>query len=108
VTVRASPQVGIIDTGISLSHQDLVGNVDPHCEDFYNNDGSCDESHRKGGMHGHGTHVAGIIGAVGNNALGVVGVNWHVEMVGCTIFSDSEESNSAASVSAAIKCLNWL
>lgn len=30
-------------------------------------------------QHGHGTHVAGVIGAVGNNAIGVTGVNqaWH-------------------------------
>ena len=28
---------------------------------------------------GHGTHVAGIIGAVGNNSTGVTGVNWRTK-----------------------------
>ena len=32
---------------------------------------------------GHGTHVAGIIGAVGNNSLGVAGVNWNVKILPC-------------------------
>ena len=30
---------------------------------------------------GHGTHVAGTIGAVGNNAIGVAGVNWQVRIM---------------------------
>ncbi len=36
--------------------------------------------------HGHGTHVAGTIGAKGNNALGVVGVNWHVRLMAIKIY----------------------
>jgi len=31
---------------------------------------------------GHGTHVSGTIGAVGNNGIGVVGVNWSVSNIG--------------------------
>lgn len=61
------------------------------------------------GVQGHGTHAAGLIGGVGNNAMGVVGVNWHSTLVGCTMFSDSCTSESCeGSTSAAIKCLNWL
>ena len=36
-------QVGIIDTGVSIHHQDLTANTQKSCEDFVNGDGSCDE-----------------------------------------------------------------
>lgn len=48
---------------------------------------------------GHGTHVAGIIGAVGDNALGVVGVNWRVRLMPLKI-GNSLELNLAAAVEA--------
>ena len=88
--------VAVIDTGIQLDHPDLAGNIwtnpgeipgngldddnnglidDVHGWDFYNwdNDPSDDD--------GHGTHVAGTIGAVSNNATGVAGVSWNVELM---------------------------
>lgn len=37
---------------------------------------------------GHGTHIAGIIGAKGNNSLGIAGVNWEAQLLGCK-FLDS-------------------
>jgi hypothetical protein len=43
--------------------------------------------------HGHGTHVAGIIGATGNNSRGIAGVNWRVHIMGCK-WLDSEGSGS--------------
>ena len=41
--------------------------------------------------HGHGTGVAGIIGASGNNALGVAGVNWNVKIMALKFFADTSE-----------------
>ncbi|MBN2019274.1 MAG: S8 family serine peptidase [Sedimentisphaerales bacterium] len=98
--------VAVIDTGIDYNHPDLKANmwinpgedhdpcgvVDPndfdgvdddgngyiddiYGWDFYNNDNNpIDERF-------HGTHVAGIIGAVGNNAQGVTGVCWNVKIM---------------------------
>ncbi len=40
---------------------------------------------------GHGTHVAGTIGAIGGNGVGVVGVNWNVQLVPLQIFSATDE-----------------
>ena len=66
-----SVKVGVIDTGVDYNHPDLSDN----CKkadgfDFYNMDSDpMDDGD-------HGTHVAGIIGAKGNNGQGVCGVAW--------------------------------
>ena len=67
-------RVGILDTGIA-NHTDLNANL-TNGWDFFN-----DNSITSDDTHSHGTLVAGIIGAVGNNNLGVVGVNWNVTLV---------------------------
>jgi len=51
--------------------------------------------------HNHGTHVAGTIGGVGNNSIGVAGVNWNVSIMGLK-FLDSTGSGSTADAIAAI------
>ena len=78
--------VGVTDSGINSNHPDLRDNMwlaprgqgkrgwnfwqnNPHCEDFT----------------GHGSHVAGTIGAVGNNLLGITGVCWRVRLVSLKI-----------------------
>ena len=84
--------VAVIDTGLYASsgtlHEDLSANIDTaHSGGFDINGnftageaGFIDKS--KGTYaYGHGTHVAGTIGAVGNNNLGVVGVNWNVKII---------------------------
>ncbi len=43
-------------------------------------------------MHGHGTHVAGTIGAVGDNGIGVAGVNWHVKLMSLALSERSKYS----------------
>lgn len=67
-------RVGIIDTGI-LEHEDLVGNLTSGWNVYSNSNITNNDKN------GHGTHVAGTIGAVGNNNKGVVGLNWEVSLV---------------------------
>lgn len=67
-------RVGVIDTGIS-KHEDLVDNLADGW-DFYNNNSVTDDDED-----GHGTHVAGTIGAVGDNGIGVTGVAQNVTLV---------------------------
>lgn len=59
--------VAVIDTGISLNHPEFAGRVVPGY-DFVNKDTDASDDH------GHGTHVAGIIAAGINNAIGMVGI----------------------------------
>jgi len=70
-TGSRSVVVGVIDTGVDNTHVDLLANVNTALGYNYINPAQ---------PYGdpHGTHVAGTIGAVGNNTTGVVGVNWFV------------------------------
>ena len=54
---------------------------------------------------GHGTHVAGIIGASGNNETGVVGMNWNVSIVPIKITDDTE--SAAATTVSLWRALNY-
>lgn len=85
-----------IDTGMQLDNIDLAANLytnpkeaagngldddgngyvdDIHGWNFYDNNNDATD------LNGHGTHTAGTMGAVGNNALGVTGVNWHCKIM---------------------------
>jgi|GEM_PF-2490603 len=73
--------VAVIDSGIDSTHPDLAGNVNASLGAVFANDGiplTMDPS-------GHGTHVAGIIGARENNS-GVTGVSWNVTLVPIRVF----------------------
>lgn len=92
-----SVYVGVIDEGIQWDHPDLAANIwtnpfepadgrdndgngyvdDVHGWDFYSGDNSIYDA----GGDEHGTHVSGTIGAIGGNARGVAGVNWHVTII---------------------------
>ena len=65
ITVGTNIKVAVIDTGIDLSHPDLIGNIAGDINVIRPNKSGNDDN-------GHGTHVAGTIGAL-NNEIGVVG-----------------------------------
>ncbi|MBE0471241.1 MAG: S8 family serine peptidase [Methyloprofundus sp.] len=88
--------VSIIDSGLDLEHPDLVENIWLNEGEAPNSSVDMDSNGYIGDRHGwnpvsqngsvadlfgHGTHVAGLIGAVGNNALGVAGSCWNVKLL---------------------------
>lgn len=81
-TSAADVVVAVIDTGIDFAHPDLRANLwtGPSGEHGYSClNGTC----RTGGLddQGHGTHVAGTIGAAANNSIGMAGINWNVQLL---------------------------
>jgi subtilisin family serine protease len=106
--------VGVIDTGIDYTHQDLAPNVWSAPATFTVTVGGVKVT-CAAGTHGfnaltmacdpmddnnHGTHVSGTIGAAGNNGVGVVGVNWTSSIIGAKFLNSSGSGSTADAVNA--------
>lgn len=86
--------VGIADTGVA-AHPDLNANLRLDLSrDFRTDESVGEEPDPSADSDGHGTHVAGTIGAVGNNALGVAGVNWQAGLVGLRVLDAGSGTNA--------------
>ncbi|MDZ7364183.1 MAG: S8 family serine peptidase [candidate division KSB1 bacterium] len=112
--------VAIIDTGIDYNHEDLQ-------EQMWRNPGESGNGKENNGVdddnngyqddyrgwnfvfdnndpydnNGHGTHCAGVVGAVGNNGRGIAGVNWRVKMMAIK-FLDQNGSGTTQDAAEAI------
>ncbi len=86
--------VAVLDTGVDYNHKDLVSNmwirpdnvpeyVDDELGSFDDSRGFDANTNAADPMddNGHGTHVAGIIGAEGDNGEGIAGINWNVQIM---------------------------
>jgi subtilisin family serine protease len=106
--------VAEVDSGVDYTHPDLAANV-------WSNPGgingcaagthgyniiaaTCDPMDDETVYGGHGTHVAGIIGAVGNNSVGVTGVNWKTTILPVKWLNSSGSGTTSDLISA----LDWV
>lgn len=81
VTGTENPVVcAVIDSGVDYTHPDLVDNMWTGLEGEYGYD-VIDKGQNPMDECGHGTHVAGIIASVGNNGIGITGVNWSAKIM---------------------------
>ncbi|MDM5271040.1 S8 family serine peptidase [Sulfurovum sp. zt1-1] len=90
-------KVCVLDTGVDQDHPDLMDNLLPG----YN------ANHLRSveDFHGHGTGTAGVIGAVGNNAEGISGVLWDVNIIPVQINNKTDDSTAYLSTMA--KGIKW-
>jgi len=111
--------VGVVDEGIQIDHPDLAANIwtnpwevvngidddgngyvdDIHGWDFLHDDNTVYDGPT---LDGHGTHVAGTIGGVGGNAVGVAGVNWAVSLISAKFLEGTGDTADA------IRALDYL
>ncbi len=104
ITGKTTSIIGILDTGVDWLHPDLAANIwsnsgeipgngidddgngftdDIRGWDFINNDNDPKDDNS------HGTHCAGIAAAVGNNGIGIAGVNWKAKIMPIKVFQSS-------------------
>ena len=110
--------VAVIDTGVDYTHADLAANMwmnpgetpgngedddgNGYIDDVYgidavNNDSDPDDDHS------HGTHCSGTIGGVGDNGVGVAGVNWSVKIMALKFL----DASGSGLTDDAIECVDY-
>ena len=95
--------VAVLDSGIRATHEDLASNMWVNPSDgghgfnaFTGTNNPSDDSTS------HGTMVAGVLGAVGNNGKGVCGVAWRMQMMACKCLDSGSGSDSTV-----IACIDY-
>jgi hypothetical protein len=110
--------VAVIDSGVDYTHEDLGANLwknpgeipgngidddgNGYIDDYFGID-AIDSSGDPMDDDGHGTHVSGIIAAVGNNGIGVTGVCWNCKIMALRFLS----RNGGGSISDEIECIQY-
>jgi subtilisin family serine protease len=104
--------VGLVDSGMDYNHPDLSANIwsnpgvingcpsGTHGFDVFLN--TCDPM--DSGNNGHGTLVAGKIGAVGNNGTGLAGVNWNTKIMGLRF---KDPTTGDGDIAHGIAAIDW-
>ena len=119
--------VGVIDTGVDVTHPDLRGNLWRNALEVPGNGTDDDRNGYIDDVNGfnfvgdnntlrdndedrigHGTLVSGVIGALGNNRQGVTGVNWRTKILHCKAFSEFVETQDVFSTATLVQSFDYL
>ena len=106
--------IAIIDQGVDINHPDLVENLWTNPKEIAGNNFDDDKNGYIDDIHGwnfadgtanviprdHGTHVAGITGAKGNNGIGVSGVAWNTQLMTLDVFGNADRAPFQAQIDA--------
>ena len=117
--------VAVIDSGVDYTHPDLAANMwhnpgevpgnkkdddgNGYVDDYYGYDFANNDSDPMD-VDGHGTHVAGTIGAAGNNGVGTAGVNWNVKIMALKRIPNDPAGTDhqlTAEIADAIEAINY-
>jgi subtilisin family serine protease len=111
-TTGTGALIAVVDTGVDLTHPDLQANLISNSNaDFAEPEGNC---RNEGGKqicvqdgaqdeHGHGTHVAGIIGAVANNGIGVAGIAPGARILPVRVLGEDGRQDDLSRIAAGIR-----
>ena len=107
--------VAVVDTGVDYTHPDLAANMwtnpgeipgdnidndgNGYVDDIYGID-TVNKDSDPMDDYGHGTHCSGTIGAVGDNGIGVVGVNWNVKIMALKFLDANGYGDTADAITA--------
>jgi subtilisin family serine protease len=100
-TGSASTTIAVLDSGVALNSPDVdahlwtnPANPAQHGWNFINNNANIQD------FNGHGTNVAGILAAIGNNGIGVAGVNWNAKIMPLKVLDSQGNGSTQAAVNA--------
>ncbi|MCP5007798.1 MAG: S8 family serine peptidase [Planctomycetes bacterium] len=115
--------VAVIDSGVAYDHPDLKANMWKNPDETPNgidddNNGIIDDIYGVNynrnttsgdpmDDHDHGTHVAGIISAVGNNNTGVAGTTWKTQIIALKFLHPTPDGRASGSSADAIKAIDY-
>jgi subtilisin family serine protease len=117
---EAEVVIGVIDTGVDITHPDLAANIWRNPAEIAGNGRDDDGNGHVDDVHGfdfaqnspavtdsgdHGTHVAGTIAAVGGNGIGVVGIDSHARILPLKVSTDGQTMRSSAIIAAMNYCV---
>jgi len=118
VTGSSDVIVAVVDSGVDYNHEDLNANMwintgeipgngedddeNGYVDDYYGIN-TVDDTGSPMDDYDHGTHCSGIIAAVGNNDIGVVGVSWAAKIMALKFLDDQ----GSGYISDEIKCIEY-
>ena len=112
---NADIPIAIIDLGVDITHPDLIDNLWTNPREIKGNGKDDDNNGYVDDIHGwnfandtpnvdpgngHGTHVAGTVGAKGDNGIGVSGVAWNTQLMTLDVFNGESRSSNESIIKA--------